>query len=420
MKLTRWLLPILAASLVLLIATPVLAIADPDDIELRAVYVFEDCLEAGDRGVLVDYYIDYASLPDETATEAYLVIFIDTDGTTQLGTVAPYAYTDNGYGRGVAWIYFNAAAAASYGLDIASQSSYSIRLVGNPTVPSGWTGDPPSVTTGVDYWQAGGDTAIIVALRVLYYADLLGSAWSVTLLESTATGNRLTSLGVEYFTNVISDLRAIAPAVFSASTIVPDDPALDYTTQFGATMTDGTGTVAGSPITLVEGENTVTITGTGTFILELEQGTVGTATDGTATITGSPVDLVSGTNTITATATGTAVMDVELQTTQTVLTDTIVGTAFDLTTLGEHFGMSRMWMSSIVWFIVILLVCAAGYRRAQRDSPRQAGKITFLLFDVCFIGGIVLSMLPIIAGVLLFLACNLFIGYFVFYKQAHV
>jgi len=401
----------------------VLAIANPDDIQILSVFVYEDCLEVGDRGILVDYFVDYAALPSETIAEAYLVAFLDTDGTTQLASVMPYPFVDNGYGRGIAWIYFSAAQATTYSLEVASSSLYRVRLVGNPTVPSGWVGDPPSVIASIDLWQTEGDPAVILALRVLYYAGVLGTAWGYDLLQTTAFGNRLSALGETYFTNAIPYLRIMAPGAFASGTVEPDDPNVDFSTEFGAVMADLTGTVTGSPITLVEGENTVTVTVVGTFTFTLEQGTVGTVTDGTGTVTGSPVDLVAGISTITVppAGDGTLIVGVNLQTTQTAITDTITGTAFDLSELGTHFGMSTMWMSSIVWFIVTLLVCAAIYKVSHKGAAAAgANKITFLLFDVCLMGGVLLGMLPVIFGVMLFMGCNLFVGYVIFFRPANV
>ena len=406
--------------LFLLSPLSVLAIADPDTLQIIATYVYEDCLETGDRGVLIYYLIDYTVLPTDTATEAYLAIFLDTDGTTQLAASAPYTFVDSGYGYGVIWIYFSADDATAHGLDVANRALYRIRISGNPTVPSGWPGDPPAVSTTIDYWQESGDTSVLVALQVLYYADQLEILWSIDMIESTALGNRLTVLGEDYFTNVIPSLRTMAPAAFSSGTMDPIDSDLDFSASFGAVLTNATGTAVGSPITLVSGENTVNVTATGTFTVELNQGTLGTVTNSTAIVTGSPVSLVAGTNIITATTTGLIIVDVALSTTQTSLEDTIIGTGFDLTDLGLHFGMTRMWMSSIIWFIVTLIVCAAVYKKAHEQTPVGAGKVTFLIFDFMFIGGIVLAMVPMVVGVLLFLACNAFIGYILFFRAANV
>ena len=416
---------LIAIILMIMFPVPVYAIADPDTPPaINAVYVYEDLLDAGDAGVFIDYYLDYAAIPSETVSEAYLVIFIDTDGTTQLQTVAPYTFTDSGYGRGIVWIYFTPAEVTAYGLTSANVALYRVWLTGNPTL--GWAGDPPKTIASLDYWQPdGSDPAVLLALRVLYYADLLELDWTLDLIESMTLGNRLTTLGQSYFENVIFDLRTMAPGAFSAGTVDPVYEDIDYTTEFGATMTDGTGTVTGSPITLTEGTTTVTVTAlgaTGTFILELEQGTIGTVTSNGGTVTGSPVDLVAGTNTITVTVIGTLDVDVELSDTQTGIWDVTVGTAFDLSTVATHFGMSTMMFSGLVWLVITIVICASVYKATDRGEGYAGGggKITMLIFDVCIVGGAVLGLMSIIVAVLMFIMFGVFTGYILFFRSANV
>lgn len=415
---------IVAVILMVALSTlPVYAIADPDSApQISGVYVYEDCLETGDVGVLVDIYIDYASIPDETATEAYLVSFIDTDGATQLATVAPYVFVSSGYGRNMVWIYFSATDATSNGLDSANQALYEIWLAGNPTVESGWAGDPPKTIAGIDYWQTTGVTATLVALRVLYFADQLELAWSLDMIEETSLGSRLTAVGESFFMNVIPSLRTMAPSCFSAGTVEPIYEDLDYSATFGATMTDGTGTVTGSPITFTEGDTQVLVTATGTFTLELNKGTVGTVTDLGGTVTGSPVELVAGTNTITVTGAGTLIVDVELVTTQTVVTDTVTGTGWDLTTVATDFGMSRAMFSGFVWIALTIVICAAFYKASNKRGAFASGggdKAVMVVFDICIIGGGVLGLLPVLVAALMFIGFGFLTGYVIFYRHAN-
>ncbi len=88
-------------------------------------------------------------------------------------------------------------------------------------------------------------------------------------------------------------------------------------------LTNGTGTATGSPISLVGGVNTPTITIAGTFTIVLPTGGSGTATTGGWTVTGSPVTLVAGSNTITVQAGGTGTI--------TVATGIYRGTATSMT-----------------------------------------------------------------------------------------
>jgi len=423
---------ILAVLVVLLTAIPVLAINQPDDDPyIMAVYVYEDLLQDGDMGVFVDYLIDYtdAGTPTEIVTESYLVSFIDTDGTTQIATVAPYTYigagyTDKGYQRGMAWIYISASDVNTYLIDSANIASHKVWLMGNPTVESGWAGDPPKTTADIDYWQTTGDSSTLLAIRVLTFAEILNTAWSIEMVEGTVLGSRLTTAGESYFEGVIANLRIIAPSCFAISTVQQTQEDLDYSTAFGATIEDGTGTLPVSPLDLVEGDNTVDITGAGTFILELEQGTVGEAVSiaGGCTIVGSPVALVAGTNTITSDLAGTNdfLVTVNLVTTQTTITDTVTGTGLDVgTVIPGLFGMSPMMLSSLVWMVVTILICAATYKvRGQAGFGGGSGKTVMIVFDVCIIGGAVLGLLDILVAVLLFIAFGMMTGYVLFYRHA--
>jgi len=74
----------------------------------------------------------------------------------------------------------------------------------------------------------------------------------------------------------------------------------------GATIVNGTGTLAVSPMTLVIGANAPNVTGAGKFIVTLPAGCNGTAVSGlVAAVTGSPVTLVHGINTIVVVGVGT-------------------------------------------------------------------------------------------------------------------
>ena len=414
---------IISLFMVMAFAIPVLAIDDPDTSpDVNAVFVYEDLEEDGDVGVLIDYYIDYSVTgnPTETATEAYIAIFVDIDGVTQLKTVAPYTYQDGGYGRGLIWIYFTAAEVTADNITSGNVALYEIWLVGNPTLD--WDGDPPKTIASIDDWQVeGSNTAVLLALRVLYYADLLELLWSLDLIGETALGNRLTTLGESYFVNVIPSLRDKAPSAFSAGQYDPVMEDLDYATSFGAILTNATGTATGSPITLTEGANDVDVLTLGTFTIELNRGTEGTATSDGCDVVGTPATLRYGTNTITTeTLIGNIVVDVELVTTQTTITDTITGTALDLTDLAATFGMTRLMFSGLVWMVVSIIICAATFKVGEGAGVHSGGKVVFFVFEICVVVGAVLGLLSMLVAIILFIGVGALIGYVLFFRGAHV
>ena len=405
------------------VASPVSAIADPDTPPaVNAVYVWEDCLEDGDVGVLIDYFLDYAVLPTDTAQDAYMAVFVDSDGITQLLTEAPYVYNDSGYGRGVIWIYFTPAEVVTYGLTSADVALYRIWLMGNPTVPSGWAGVPPKTISTIDSWTTTGDSSVLIGLRVLYYADVLELLWSIDMIEETAIGSRLTAAGASYFTNVIPSLRTIAPDVFSDIESDPNYIPIDYDTEFGATVTSGTATVAGSPVTLVDGANVIdTGVTTGTVIFDLAGWTFGTVTNLTGTVTGSPADISPGTTTLTVTGAGTFTVNVGVQNTVTLLEDSVTGTGFDLTDAGAAFGMSRWMFSGLIWMLITVIVCGAVYLKGREPGSygleSGATKVVMVVFTVMVIGGSLLGLLHPLISALLFIAAGALIGYVFFFKS---
>ena len=242
-KLTRWLLPTLFAILLLLAFTsPVLAIADPDSMSISAVYVYRNVRETGDQLYLIDYSIGYAANPDENITEAFLCRLMN--GSTELRAVAPYAYYDDGYDRGVIAIYFNAADAPAW------EGSYSMYLVGNPILS--WVADPPSVYISTfNLWQ---DNTIatqntVVSSRVLYLADILELAWSVDMIEASGGGHSLTSFGEDYFTNVIPYADEIAPYAFAGQIIQPEVEDVDTSTAYADALVTS---IEGTPLDLTD------------------------------------------------------------------------------------------------------------------------------------------------------------------------
>lgn len=200
--------------ILLVFATPVLAIDNPSTMQINAVWAYRNVKETGDQLYLIDYTLTYDTNPDTNITQTYLVRLMN--GTTELSAVAPYAYYNDGYDRGLVAIYFSAASAPAWAGD------YTIRFEGNPTLE--WESRPVVTYSVFDLWQDNPTTMqqSLISSRILWMAEQLESAWSVDMIESSATGNVLTSYGVACFSSVISDLHTIAPYAFSGQIIAPD------------------------------------------------------------------------------------------------------------------------------------------------------------------------------------------------------
>jgi hypothetical protein len=211
-KLTRWFLPsLLGLLLSLVLVSPVLAaINPPDSISINGVWVYRGCKETGDQLYIVDYTIDYTTLPDETSAEAYMCRLLQSN--TTLGYASPYPYHDKGYGRGVVAIYFSAAAAPAW------QGNFTMELLGSPFCD--WNGTLPSytvVSSNFSLWQDAEPTVqkVAIAGKIIYLATILQGEWGENMTSLSQTGQTvLTPYAAAYFVNVIPYLGDIAPSVF--------------------------------------------------------------------------------------------------------------------------------------------------------------------------------------------------------------
>ncbi len=82
----------------------------------------------------------------------------------------------------------------------------------------------PLVATSSLNWRSttsASATQSLMYSNLIAYADELSDYWSVALTTSTAAGTKLSSYGETYFTNTITGLRTMCPALFSAAVTVP-------------------------------------------------------------------------------------------------------------------------------------------------------------------------------------------------------
>jgi hypothetical protein len=429
-------LSIVALLILAISLTPlsVLAIADPDSPpSVNSVYVYN--LSDGGIGILVEYFLDYAILPtvadaNDTATNAYLVSFIDIDGTTLLRSAAPYIFVDDGYGAGLVWIRFSAAEVTTYSIDSVDEALYTVRLEGNPTIPSGWAGDPPQTPAGITDWLTTGDPEVLLATQVRAFADELEIAWgpAYDLITISPLGNVLTTLGENYFQNVIPGLRVLAPAVFSSSEVTPELEAISYDTTFSAQAASvaGGATVVGSPQTLVVGANTVdTGATTGNMTITLSLVATGTIADGTGTFTGiSPADIVAGVNIINVDGAGTFTVTLTQTDLQAQIDAGSSGTGFDTSGAATIFGMTRGVLSTSLWLIMGVILIAASYGTLRKNNlfnsqeSESTGKTAMLLYGVWMIAGLLMGILLAKVMLFLFIGYGAFIGYILFYRSS--
>ncbi len=206
------------------------AIADPDTINIEDVRAYDSVLEANDLLIIVEYNLAYSSTPAELISDAYLGRF--RRGTAELNAVDPFAFNDNGYGRGIFSLYWTAAQKTTDSIEFNDTNSeaYTVTLQGKIGV---FPGGVPTTTTNTILWQDATDTrnlleAQIAALARKFEQD---SGWADDtdfddLIESPGGTDQLTSRGVgtgeEYFGNAVPQLRSMIPGLFSSGVSSPD------------------------------------------------------------------------------------------------------------------------------------------------------------------------------------------------------
>ena len=219
---------IILAALIAGLALPVhaTAISQPDTLpSFTDIHVNTYVVESGDMCITGIYNIPYATLPTTvdanwTADKTFVFRLMDTDNTTELGAITPYAYFDSGYNYGVFSFYFPQTSAPSWG------QAYTIRVSENPAIfasPVSWDSIIPLPSYTSVTSQA--DNQADLADHVANYAHTLEAQYPTYTLITTSGGRAiLTSTGENYFRGAIYGLQAMAPSLY----FLQESP-IDYT-----------------------------------------------------------------------------------------------------------------------------------------------------------------------------------------------
>ena len=216
----RTFLVVVLATIVGLQPLVVYAITAPDSISILNIRAYEGVIEPGDLLIVTKYRLEYSIVPTELISDTYLGRFME--GATELNSVQPFAFNDNGFGDGAFSFYHSAADVIAQTIDI-SGGGLSVILQGNPTVFV----TPPSVESGTitirDATQIEKeltDDILEMARQLENNADWRAS--DQDLVEDTAIGQVLTVSGEQYFSNVIINLRIMAPDLFGSASLTPE------------------------------------------------------------------------------------------------------------------------------------------------------------------------------------------------------
>ncbi len=219
--------PFIAAIFALMPIVVLAAIPTPDTFVVTEVEAFRGVIESDDQLYVVQFSLDFASNPAESAQEAVLFRLRDAAGG-ELATTAPFAFVDDGWIDGVVSFYFSAADAPAW------QGAFDVQMIGNPSLE--WeAGDP---------WFAINDTPTFadntgqIPGRIRAIGNALEDTFGIDLIEKVAGVDKLTTDGETYFETVIPLLRQIAPDLFSAKTENPVFGDRTFTQTYADTVQD--------------------------------------------------------------------------------------------------------------------------------------------------------------------------------------
>jgi hypothetical protein len=222
--------------------------ADPDSSPtISQIHVNRNVVETGDMVFTAFYEIPYATPPTLSADQTFFFRLMDTVGTTELGSVTPFAYSGYhyGYGKGITALYFSAAQVTA--LSLIWSSAYIMQIAENPSqfaTPLKWN---TTVAAG-DYvtFTDASLNQVDLAQQIYTIGNPLGVVFNKSLFTAVGSTEVLTADGETYFRGAINGLQSMAPALFSIQQNTVDVTARTWTTTaFDAYITRFNGTWVG-------------------------------------------------------------------------------------------------------------------------------------------------------------------------------
>ena len=215
----------------------------PDSLIVNAVYAYENYELTGDQLYIVDFNIDYTTIPSSKADVNYVIRLMN--GGTELAWTAPFPYHTSGYGRGIVAFYFDPGSAPTWA------GAYTVILCGNPVID--WGGSFPYTSLATFSWESNpvSQTQSLVALKVLALAQILETDWGIDMVETTSTGSYLTADGEAYFINVIPGFMQTGAGAFYGNVYPPHYPAITRDNTYATNlenMSEGTILDIGTPV----------------------------------------------------------------------------------------------------------------------------------------------------------------------------
>jgi hypothetical protein len=262
-----------------------------------------------------------------------------------------------------------------------------------------------------------------ICQQVITIATALQDAWNTVLTSQASSSTVLNSYGRQYLGDVMPYSSVILGSIFLATTIQPV-----YPPSTVGTLSNGTGTAVGSPLTLSSGTNSVAITVAGNFTVALPSGHTGTVLSGTATVTGSPVTLGSGITTINVSDMGliTVIQSANNQTyaqslaavwpnaTTTAPGGNVVGVGASIQNAASSMGMTTDTYMFLIFIVIMSFVMAVA--AAALGGPQFIP----ILFIPVFVGCIKVGVVPMNLGVGVCAVLFIISMFFLIYRRANV
>lgn len=216
-------------------ATP----ANPDDITVDGVKVFQNIFETGDVLFVIAYDIDYASEPTEDCEDIFTLNLYDTDGADLFKARNISFYQEN-----FSSIYYDATDATA---NLTWGNDYVVKVSGNPLVFSTLTEGTNVVTETLSEanWIIGDNEDSLEYLR-LHIIDIMEDM-EVALSEDyvelvsgvkyvTLDGMHIVLTNINNINNVITDLFQITRSTYPYTAPSASDDALEDATTISTVL----------------------------------------------------------------------------------------------------------------------------------------------------------------------------------------
>jgi len=192
------------------------AVSNPDTVEVEYIKACSSVQEVGDLIFVMRYYLNYISIPVETAQETFFMSITDEDGTVIVSRPLP----EEGYGYNIQCIYLTADEVESMG--VAWGQSYIANVMSNPTlfvtlhhdeqpmIAADWIG-VSGLTTSVSTGQTNLKNIVMVQSKQMeiYYPTL-------NYVSTTSGTEKLTSAGSAFWLKRYGGINDLSIATASA------------------------------------------------------------------------------------------------------------------------------------------------------------------------------------------------------------